>query len=250
MAERVNFRWLQTKGGKPISAAPSPATNAKHKESAMSESTANAPMVEDRVKCEDVEKTEWCTWEINLREYGGDLHADWNSNTDFEPDHAHIVLYLGGKEVKRHKTGMRKGTYHFKDFKPGTGFKVALVAKGFASPEAAVVATRETRDNDDLPIKAEAKHQYRLALQRNKDEPSTLLTWGTPGTSNDPPFRPREGKIYFDVKGEDRREYSIDEWHKTIETGVRWGAGLKATYSAESFGHAPKRIELVQIQTS
>jgi hypothetical protein len=178
-------------------------------------------------KCANVEDTKYYTWTVKISESGGKVVAEWSGPETFEPNYAHLALYLKQERVAWHALGKASGSHIFKET-AGADYRLALAARDFQNQDVDFVTTGFTTTRE-RELEAEKTYKFRSAVGRN-DQNAAQLTW-----ESDAAFRPRQSKAILSVQGEGPRDYWIETANRSFDTGVRWGVGLSGAYTAEDY---------------
>ncbi|GEM_PF-7009883 len=194
----------------------------------------NAP-----IESKNVSQTLSYSWSVKISEYGGKIVAEWSSSAPFEPDHAHLFLFLGEKRVAIHKTGAASGKHTF-DQSFGSGFRLALGGRDFEGNDVELVSTSDTTESHD-PLEKSVSYSFSISL--NMVDNQAQLQW-----DSDAPFRPRQSRALVFENGDIVRDPWIEKPNGNIPTDLRWGVGLAAAFAAEDF--SGKRIDVARTPTT
>lgn len=190
-------------------------------------------------KCQDVEARQKYTWNVELSRFGDYLVGKWSGFNMLEPDHAHIAFFLGSERIAIQQLGKAQGELKIqRGF--GPGYRVAIIARNFSGQDVEVVSTNVS--GTELPPPAKKSYEIRVALGKNaKNNAQLTYNW-------DGPFRPRESQYSIFEQGQDPRTDWINEASRSFDTGIRWGVGLAAAYTAEDYEGG--RREVVRTPTT
>jgi len=189
--------------------------------------------------CKDVSDRKTYTFTVTIREFGGKVVGEWSNTAPFEPNYAHIALFLGNEQVERHSLGKASGAHTFnRSF--GAGYRLAITGHNFSGADVELVSTAVTEHSTSSLT---ASKTYAFSVSLSQVEGQAQLTW-----ASDAVFRPRQSRAEVTENGNVVRDPWIEAASGNQTTDLRWGVDLAAAYTAEDY--SGKRIDIARTPTT